>query len=302
MPLEFKKKISLKQWNWWKVGGEAEYFCLPQSFEELKLAYAFAKKNNLSISVLSGGTNTLISDQGIPGLVICLKNLDHIESKECKDTIKITALSGTPKHKLLKIFSQFKLSPAFFLCGLPGDIGGGVVMNAGVSNIHHPKEFENIVEWIEVLCFSDGHLHHYKKETLLWNYRSCLGWKDGIIYKVGFSWINKQEENFNRKIKEFHRHRISTQPLNKPSCGSVFKNPKGYKSGQLIDQLGLKGYCLGEAEVSTKHANFIINKGNAKAMDIYQIICHIQKKVKRKFNITLEPEIQFMGNWGKNKF
>lgn len=299
MSLEIKKNISLKPWSWWKVGGEAEYCCFPKNLEELKEACHFSKEKNIPIYVLSGGTNTLISDKGISGLVIILKNLNSIDLKESENSISISSLSGTPKHELFKIFSQYKQASAYFLCGIPGDVGGGVVMNAGISNTCFPKEFSEIVEWIEVIHFSDCKLHFYKKEDLQWKYRSCTGWGDGVIYRVGFYWEKKKEENFGRKLKEFHLRRVTTQPLNKPSCGSVFKNPEKHKAGQLIEKLDLKGYSIGDAEVSTKHANFIINKGNAKAIDIYQIICHIQEKVKENFNVSLEPEIHFMGNWDK---
>ena len=297
MNLEIQKQIPLKQFTGWKTGGLAEYFCLPKNLNELKHACSWGTKQKLPITVLSGGTNSLISDQGIKGLVISLKQMQSFEIKKDEDHIHILSLAGTPKYQIFKFFSELKLAPALFLCGLPGDIGGGVVMNAGVSYDVQPYEFSQIVDFIEVLPFSGDHLKTFKKEDLQWNYRSCTGWKEGIIYRVSLKWPHTILENFHQQLRQINRRRLTSQPLNHPSCGSVFRNPPDNKAGKLIEESGLKGFQVGGAEISKKHANFIINKDSATALDIHQIICHVQKTVKRKFNIQLEPEVHYMGEW-----
>ena len=297
MNLKIQKQVSLKQWSWWKVGGPAEYFCLPQNLQETKEACQWAKENQKPVTVLSGGTNVLISDLGIKGLVMGLKKLKGIQKTCTEKELAVTALSGTPKHELLRVFSQEKLSPALFLCGLPGDVGGGVVMNAGISSSIFPKEFSQIVDWIKVFSLDSHDLKFFKKEDLKWDYRSCKGWGKGIIYEVGFKWPLKPIEEFSQKLKEMNKKRIRTQPLNQPSCGSVFKNPPEKRAGKLIESSGLKGFSIGGAEVSNKHANFIINKGNATAQDIHQVIEYIQKKVQQNSEILLEPEVHYLGSW-----
>ena len=298
MNLEIQKQISLKEQTWWRVGGRAEYFCLPKNLEELKYAVVFAKEKSLNISILSGGTNTLVSDKGVRGLVIGLKKLNLVLQEIKENNLMISALAGAPKYELFKIFSKHKLAPALFLCGLPGDTGGGVVMNAGAGDDLFPKEFSQIVDEVEVFSFDNHELKVFRKSDLKWHYRLCSGWGEGLVYKVKFKWPVKEAPDFHQKLRAVNRKRTATQPLNQPSCGSVFKNPDGNKAGRLIEQAGLKGFRIGGAEVSQKHANFIVNNGSAKACDIDQIISHIKNKVKQEFNITLETEVRYMGEWG----
>ena len=295
--MEIQKQVSLKQFTGWKVGGQAQYFCAPKNLDELKQGCLFGREKNLPINILSGGTNSLISDQGIPGLVIHLKHLQGFKVIKDKNHIQILSLSGTSKSQIFKVFSELKLAPALFLCGLPGDIGGGVVMNAGVSYDVHPYEFSQIVEFIEVFSFKDHQLKTFKKEDLKWRYRACTGWEEGIIYRISLKQANTMLKDFHQQLRHINRKRLASQPLNHPTCGSVFKNPPNNKAGKLIEESGLKGFQQGGAEISKKHANFIINKGLATALDIHHIICHVQKTVKNKFNIQLEPEVRYMGEW-----
>ena len=294
--MEIKKNIPLKNWTSWKVGGFAEYLVQPSNLEDLQKSISWANEKKLPITPLSGGTNVLVSDKGISGLVIIMNQLNKVEVQEDSNQILIEALAGTSKGELFKIFSKYQVAPALFLCGLPGDIGGGVVMNAGVSYDIHPYEFSQIVHWVEVL--SEGNIKRWNKEDLTWSYRSCQGFS-GIIYKVGFRWPREKLENFHSQVRTVNKKRLSSQPLNIPSCGSVFVNPPNEKAGRLIEQAGLKGFQFGGAEVSNKHANFIVNKNHATALDIHQIICHVQKQVKEKFGIQLKTEVRYLGLWDK---
>ncbi len=291
-----QEKVMLSPYTSWQIGGPAEYFCLPITQDQLIDAIKWAKENNKKISVLGGGSNILISDQGVLGLTICLKKYSGIEFIEQHNKYEWICLAGTSKSELLKQFLKLKLAPALFLAGLPGDVGGGVVMNAGVSENMQPREFCEITEWIEVVSF-DGLPKKILSSDLKWNYRHCEGWQDGVISKVCIAWERKPQENILNQVKEANINRLSKQPLDLPSCGSVFRNPKGHKAAQLIDQCGLKGKRIGSAEVSTKHANFIVNTGGATAKDTLSLIQLVQKIVKEKAGVDLQTEVVLMGQW-----
>ena len=291
------KQEPLKTWSWWQTGGAAEYFCQPANPEELKEALFWANKNNQEISVLGGGTNVLISDEGVKGLVISTGKFSTLNIKTEGENLKISAGAGVSKSTLCSAFRKHHLAPALFLSGLPGDVGGGVVMNAGAGAIS-PAEFSQIVEGFEVMTHQE--IKHYNKEDIEWSYRGTAGWKPGVIFKVRFSWPLKKEENLNQKIKTALKKRRASQPLNQPSCGSVFKNPKGQFAGELIEKSGLKGLKNGGAMISEKHGNFIVNLGGACSKDIDHLIQTAQSEVKNQFNISLETEVHYIGKW-KNK-
>lgn len=329
--------------NSWKVGGEADFFCEPKNQEEIFYYLQWAKTKNLPVTFLSGGTNVLISDQGVEGLVMSLRKLDTCSVQEKDGRLFISALAGVSKAKIMQVFLKHKLAPALFLCGLPGDVGGGVVMNAGVGfsisppdfhsqnlgeeaspyttdnslkvfcsakaknhsvmkakiAINSPREFKDIVDWVKVI--REDKVVLISGKNLKWKYRFSQGWAPGLIYEVGMSWPIEPFLDLPAWLKEMALRRARSQPLKFASCGSVFKNPlTGEKSGALIEQCGLKGYEIGQACISKKHANFILNKGGAKAMDIHLLIQHIQKTVRNTYNIFLEPEVKYMGRWPIN--
>ncbi len=294
--MEFREKVALNDWTWWKIGGPADFFCTPESVEEVSEAVAFANARALPLTVLGGGTNVLISDEGIAGLVVSLRKLKGLGAVEAQGHLVITALAGTPKAELTKIFLQKSLAPALFLCGIPGEIGGGVTMNAGVAEAIQPREFHGIVDWIEVLGLN-GQMQRFSKEQLTWSYRTLTGYPPGIIVRVGLSWPLASDDEIPRKVKDATRVRLQRQPLEWPSCGSTFKNPLPQKAGQLIEAAGLKGYQRGNAQVSIKHSNFIINRGGALAQDVAEIIRHVQSEVRQKFGVELEPEVKRLGRW-----
>lgn len=297
--MEVKQNESLASWTWWKVGGAADHFCLPRTIEEVIQALRWAKDNNVNWTVLGGGSNVLISDQGIEGLVICLREFTGVEEKIKDNTLFINALAGTAKSELLKVFLKHKLAPALFLSGLPGDVGGGVVMNAGVSEDVLPKEFNEIVHSFKVVSTADDRFEvkSFFKSDVEWHYRHSEGWQPGIVVEAELCWPLQPDEEIMKKVKLATRNRLMKQPLNFPSCGSVFKNPPGHKSGALIEQSGLKGFSIGGAQVSEKHANFIINTGEAKASDVHQVIEHVKAEVKKKFSVSLQTEVRYLGRW-----
>ncbi len=278
------------------VGGLAEYFTEPLSVTELQKSLRWAEESSQAVTILGGGTNVLISDQGVPGLTVCLRKLTGAKTEVRESVLKITCLAGTSKSELLKIFLKYKLAPALFLAGLPGDVGGGVVMNAGVGEQITPREFVQLVEWIDVLKSDFSTVRHPVKD-LHWSYRHCSGWQPGVITQVGLSWPLQPVEDILAKVKHANHVRLSKQPLDQPSCGSVFVNPAGHKSGQLIEAAGLKGFSCGGAKVSEKHANFIVNFNQASAQDIHQVITHVQTTVKAKSGVDLKTEVVYLGQW-----
>ena len=296
MSLKILKNVNCAEYTSWLVGGEAEHFCLPENIQQLQEAMDFSKQQNLPVTILGGGSNVLISDQGIPGLTICLRRFSGVSFETRDGRIFIQALSGTAKSELLKIFLKNKLAPALFLAGLPGDVGGGVVMNAGVAESFHPREFMEFVDSIEVMN-PKGEIHQINKSDLKISYRHTDGWQPNIITTVNMSWPLEEDLEILNKVKEANKTRLSKQPLDMPSCGSVFKNPEGFKAAQLIDQCGLKGFRIGDAQVSLKHANFIVNLDQARATDIWDVILHVQKTVLEQKNVQLKTEVVRLGRW-----
>ncbi len=295
--VEIKENISLKPYNSWKVGGEAKYFVQPTNKEQLKEAYSWALEKDIEICVIGGGSNVLLSDKGFDGLIIQTSKFSELKNEKLENGfISFAALSGTSKSEALKVFLKHKSMAAIFLTGLPGDIAGGVVMNAGVGTNTQPKEFTEIVEWVEVLK-PDLTFKTYKHSDLDWVYRKTKGWQPGIVTEVGFKYKHEPIDEVGKLMREATKRRIRTQPINKPSGGSTFKNPEGYTSGALIDGLGLKGFTIGGATVSEKHANFLVTDETGTAQDLLDLIKHIQVKVKEAHNVSLETEVRLIGDF-----
>lgn len=296
------EKQPLKSYTSWGVGGLADYFAMPRTTEDVVAAIEYAADRSLPITILGGGTNVLISDRGIRGLTICLRKLSAIESaKESKHRFELQCLSGTSKSELLKVFLKKKLNPALFLAGLPGDVGGGVVMNAGVGELIRPREFQEITDWIEVVHWDDEAKSvkqvRLNSDQLTWSYRHCSGWPKGVITRVGLSWPLDPVEDLIATVRAANQNRLNKQPLDMPSCGSVFVNPEGFKSGRLIEEAGLKGASIGGAKVSEKHANFIVNFRSATAQDIHELIESVRKRVFEHSGVTLRTEVVYLGDW-----
>jgi UDP-N-acetylmuramate dehydrogenase len=296
--MEYLKDFNLAEYTSWRVGGSADHAVFPETVEDLQEACRWAQARQMPLTILSGGTNVLVSDRGIEGLTIVLKKFSKIDDVEYKNgRLTLTCYSGTPKADVLKVFVKHRLSPAIFLAGLPGDMGGGVVMNAGVGHDVAPKEFCEIVEWIEYIDLNDAAFAVKRKSAkeINWVYRKSEGWKPGIITRIGIAWTEQPDDTVLKRLQEGNKRRMGTQPLQYPSCGSVFKNPTGDKSGRLIESCGLKGYTIGGAQVSEKHANFIINVGGATAGDILAVKNHVQKTVQDQTGFELETEFVFLG-------
>lgn len=306
MEAAVRQNVPLAPITSWQVGGPAEYYAEPTTEAELDVAIRYGVEKNLPITFLGGGTNVLISDHGLRGLVIALRKFSGVKTYEEDGRFKIEALAGTSKSELLKVFLKAKLEPAIFLAGVPGDVGGGVVMNAGIGEKITPREFVEITDQVEVWRWSkspDAGLSisksQIKASSLQWSYRHCEGWRPGVITKVWLSWPMQPKADTLDRVRAANQVRLTKQPLDMPSCGSVFVNPPGDKgAGRLVEASGLKGFTIGGAKVSEKHANFIVNTGGAKAEDIRAVIRHVQATVKAQTGIELKTEVIMLGDFG----
>jgi UDP-N-acetylmuramate dehydrogenase len=291
--INIQEQIPLAPHTSWLIGGPAEYFCEPHTVEELQKIGEWSVANNISVTILGGGTNVLVSDSGIKGLVISLGKLSGVEIIESSKNLVFWAKSGTNKSELLKIFLKHKLAPAKFLAGLPGQVGGGVVMNAGVSEKLKPREFVEIVEEVEVLR-PTGELDVLDAKKLKWSYRHCEGWRPGLVTRVKFTWPMEPDPKILEEVRALNQLRLKKQPLEWPSCGSVFRNPEGESAGSLIERAGLKGHIIGGAQISEKHGNFIINRGGATAADVRALMELCVRTVQERFGIELKSEVIFL--------
>ena len=296
--MDIQKQVNLSRYSSWKVGGPGDFFAQPRTIEDLQWIEAEAKSRDLPLTLLGGGTNCLISDAGVRGMVVSLGKLVGLNAFIEDGHLKIECLAGTPKLLIMKAFLKHHLAPAVFLSGIPGHVGGGVIMNAGVREKITPHEFSEIVDWVEIV--HDHQIIRKYASQIQWHYRHCKGLGPGIVARVGLKWPIQHIENLPLQVSQAQKQRQSKQPLEKPSCGSTFTNPQHLgvlSAGQLIEQNGLKGFRFGGAGVSDKHANFILNLGGAKAKDIDFVIQHIQKQVFHTTGICLQTEVKYLGDW-----
>lgn len=270
-----------------KIGGKADYLIFPRTYDELRDVISFFDNFNIPITIIGKGTNLIVKDGGIRGAVISLKYFNKI------NVIGnfVFAGAGASLIKTCKVAMDYSLTGLEFASGIPGTIGGAVFMNAGA----YGGEIKDVLESIVVLD-KDNNIKIRTKEELDFGYRKTnIEENKEIILEAKF----KLEEGYKEEIKELTKKltkaRRSKQPLNYPSCGSVFKRPPNMFAGKLIQDSGLQGYRVGGAIVSTKHANFILNTGGATAKDYIAVIEHVKKTVKEKFNVDLELEVRIIG-------
>jgi UDP-N-acetylmuramate dehydrogenase len=271
-----------------KVGGPADIFVVPKNLEQLILLIEYIKKNQYPCFVLGNGSNLIVKDGGIRGVVInILDNFNHIS---IKDDI-IEAESGVLLSKLSNLAQQEGLSGLEFACGIPGTLGGAVMMNAGA----YEGEMAKIVFETDYLDL-DGKMHTLRDDGHEFGYRRSFFSKGQyIILKTKMKLIKKDKNTIKELMKTWTAQRVEKQPLTYPSAGSTFKRPQGHFAGKLIQDAGLMGFAIGGAQVSTKHAGFIINQGEATAKDILDLIKHVQEQVKLKFDVELETEVKVIG-------
>jgi UDP-N-acetylmuramate dehydrogenase len=263
-----------------RSGGIARKFFVPDSIKSLS---EFLRENTLPVLMLGLGSNILVRDTGFNGVVIKVLQLKNL----CREGIFVIADAGLTLSKLSRYCDKQKLNGAEFLSAIPGTVGGALAMNAGAFG----SEFWNYVESVTTIN-KDGQLLERTKKDFDVGYRYVKHHHPGE-YFVSAKLILPEKIN-SQNIKELLLERNKLQPIGKPSCGSVFKNPKDNFAASMIDKCNLKGFCIGGACVSDKHANFIINTGDASASDIENLIKHIQDSVHQQFSITLETEVKII--------
>ncbi|MEH2138409.1 UDP-N-acetylmuramate dehydrogenase [Nostoc sp.] len=287
-----KSQACLSAFTSYRVGGAADLYVAPRNLEALQASFKYAKERDLKVTTLGAGSNLLVSDGGISGLVIATRHLRF--SNFDPQTGQLTVAAGESIPSLAWAAAELGWQGLEWAVGIPGTAGGAVVMNAGAHN----SCIADMLVSAEVLS-PDGTLETLTPEQLGYNYRtSLLQGGDRIVTQATLQLAPGADPAKVVAItKEHKKHRLSTQPYNFPSCGSVFRNPKPYSAGWLIEQTGLKGYQIGGAQVALLHANFIVNRGGAKASDIFCLIRHIQHQVQERWSINLEPEVKMLGEF-----
>jgi len=280
------KNEPMKNHTSFKIGGPADEFCIAKNEEEIIELISYAKEKNIPYFVMGNGSNLLVSDKGIRGLVINLSGA-FSEYEISGDVIK--AKSGALLSTLAKAAQRESLTGMEFASGIPGTLGGAIYMNAGAYN----GQMSDIVKSVtylengEIKTLESGFGFGYRKSVF-----ADMG---AIILEAELQLKKGNIDEIKEKTEDLKRRRTEKQPLNLPSAGSVFKRPEGHFAGRLIEAAGLKGYKIGGAAVSGKHAGFIVNTGGATASDVMSLIKHIQSEVKNKFGVELETEVKEVG-------
>ena len=273
-----------------RVGGPADFFVTPKAKEEVRDVVRICKEAGMPYYIIGNGSNLLVSDAGYRGVIVQIyKEMNEVKVEG--DLVKAQAgalLSGIAAKALGAELSGFE-----FASGIPGTIGGACVMNAGA----YGGEMKDVLESVTVLT-GEGKIIELGRNELELGYRTSVIAKKGYIVLGA---VLKLERGDGEKIKtymdELKEKRVTKQPLEYPSAGSTFKRPEGYFAGKLIQDAGLKGYQVGDAQVSEKHSGFVINRGNATAADVMQLISDVADKVKEQFGVTMEPEVKRVGRF-----
>ncbi|NLV91978.1 MAG: UDP-N-acetylmuramate dehydrogenase [Firmicutes bacterium] len=273
-----------------RVGGPADLFVSPRSISELAFVLQTCQRFAITPTVIGNGTNLLVSDRGIRGVVVEIG--DNLSAVSVSGE-EITAQAGISLAKLAATALRHQLSGLEFASGIPGTLGGAVAMNAGA----YGGEMKDVVTSVDCLDLGG-------KELGLCSQEMAFGYRQSIVQSKGYivvqATLRLQRDNYETikaKMLDLNARRRAKQPLHLPSAGSVFKRPPGHFAGKLIEDAGLKGFRIGDAQVSEMHSGFIVNLGAATATDILAVIRHVQGEVKRQFQVDLETEVRIVGDW-----
>ena len=269
-----------------RIGGGAEIMAFPKSASELSNLLRLCAQIGQKPAILGAGTNVLAPDEGLKGIVICLK--DCLDGMEHVDDHHIRVMAGVTMTRMAVFAANLGLSGLEFAHGIPGTVGGGVYMNAGA----YGGEIKDVIESVDIMDIS-GDIYTLSAEEMEFSYRhSILEDRGGIVLSAVFRLLEKPSEEIKGKMKELMAKRSASQPLDLPSAGSAFKRPVGGYAAALIDQAGLKGFSVGGAAISTKHAGFAVNLGGATAADVKQLLSRVSDIVFERSGIRLEPEVR----------
>jgi len=283
-----KNKVLAKETTM-RVGGPAAIFAIADSFDHLRIVLYTAKDWGLPFFIIGRGSNLLISDSGFPGVVLRLGKDFMIKRVE---NTKIQAGAGVSLPSLVQAASKHSLNGLNFAVGIPGSLGGALVMNAGAHGDCIGKLVKNVI-----ICTKDCEFKVLEREQLNFEYRRGYFDKGDIIVEATLVLSAGDAELIKRQMEEYFTKRKNNQPLRFPNAGSIFKNPQGAFAGHLIESAGCKGMRVGDAEVSAKHANFVVNRGGATASNVYDLLRLVQQRVFDYNGVVLEPEIEFLGEF-----
>jgi len=283
-----RQKELLKNHTTFKIGGPAKFLIEPEDIDDLKLLLNLLKRYKIPTLVLGAGSNILISDKGLDSVVLRLSSpyfkRIYFKNNSCE------VGSGALLSQVVLSAKRRGLSGVEFLVGIPGTLGGALIMNAGLPD----KNIGDLVEKVTVIEYN-GNIRTLNKKDLKFGYRTS-NLSKYIILSATIKMVKKNKQEIKDRIRRYLNYRRVMQDLSRPSAGCIFKNPPGYSAGKLIDLCGLKGVRFKDAYISPRHANFILNLGNAKAGDVLKLMELIRREVKNKFHITLEPEIKIWKN------
>ena len=290
--LNFTENASLKRYNTWKLSGNAEFLVHIHSINELSSLYTYILTDNIPYFIIGKGSNILVPDEGIKGIVIRLGK--EFESLNINENL-VTAGAAASFIVLCLNVAKQGLSGLEFGAGIPGSVGGAVTMNAGA----HKSDVSKVLKKIKVLD-ERGQVRTLTNEELQFSYRkSIIQQEKWIVLEATFELKPANKEEIVKLTNDNKEYRLKTQPLKEASCGSVFKNPLPEYSGNLIEKLGLKGHRIGNAQISEKHGNFIVNLGDASSNDVISLIRLAQEKAQEQYGVQLNPEVQFLTTTGK---
>lgn len=280
----------MKRHTTFRIGGPAEVFCMPESFNEIRRVLEICKEEKLPYFILGNGSNLLVSDKGYRGVVIQLdRNYGEIRVEDTE----IYASAGALLYTIAVTARRASLTGFEFAGGIPGTLGGAVVMNAGA----YGGEMKDVLRKVTVMD-QNGEIFEIPVEKLEMGYRTSVIKTAGYIVLGAVLSLKKGDiEEIKALTRKLSEQRTSKQPLEYPSAGSTFKRPEGYFAGKLIMDSGLRGYRVGGAQVSEKHCGFVINTGDATAEDVCSLMKHVTETVYEKFGVTLEPEVKFLGEF-----
>ena len=285
--IEIKQDEPLMHYTYTHTGGPADWLAFPKNVEEVQTLVAYANDHQLPLTVLGNASNLIVRDGGIEGLTLILTRMNKISVTGNR----VTAQAGAAYIETTIAARDHSLTGLEFAAGIPGSIGGAIFMNAGA----YGGETKEVVESATVLL-PDGTIKRLTNEELDFGYRhSSVQDNHGVVLDATFSLQPGDHDEIAAKMDELNARRAAKQPLDLPSCGSVFKRPTGYFAGKLIHDAGLQGYTAGGAQVSTKHAGFIVNIDHGTASDYVAVIHHAQQTVKEKFGVSLQTEVRIIG-------
>jgi len=284
-----RENVTLAPYTTMRTGGPAALFAEPRNAQQLAHVHQWAQEKGLSLLILGNGSNLLIADSGFDGLVI---HLGRALSEVSVFANTLTTQAGASLAAAARAAAQASLTGLEFAAGIPGSIGGAVCMNAGA----YGGEIAQVIVSARVLT-PEG-VRMVSRDELSLGYRSSAVMQNGwVVLEATFELAPGNPDEIKATMADLAARRREKQPLQYPSCGSFFKRPVGYYAGALIEQAGLKGYRVGDAQVSEMHAGFVINRGHATSSEIYRLMQEVQRRVQAQFGVTLEPEVRLIGHF-----